>query len=179
MNLICGLSLWLCAFVSLCFQFSLTLCGKHRKVRPKIGSRLEGRQQVRNSIAALLLIGVFSSAGLAQPASQDLSGIWAFGGLRTLSNESSTQINPPTGLGRFLLHWGMIRLENVIRWVWFASCCSPGRWRSFRFPAGSSSSLSGITCGARFGPTGENFPRIRIRVGSVIRLDIGKEILSS
>jgi hypothetical protein len=41
---------------------------------------------VRNSIAALLVIVVFSSVGLAQTGSQDLSGIWAFGGLRTLSN---------------------------------------------------------------------------------------------
>ena len=38
---------------------------------------------MRNSVTAPLFIVVSSSAGLAQARSQDLSGIWAFGGLQT------------------------------------------------------------------------------------------------
>jgi len=38
---------------------------------------------VRNSVTAPLVIVVSSSAGLAQARSQDLSGIWALGGLQT------------------------------------------------------------------------------------------------
>ncbi len=54
---------------------------------------------MRNSVTAPLVIVVSSSAGLAQARSQDLSGIWAFGGLQTANASLDLQGLAPGSVG--------------------------------------------------------------------------------
>ena len=72
---------------------------------------------------------------------------------------------------------GMIPFCNAILPASRVSCFFPSPLSLFRLPAGSCSFSSANTNGARSGPTGDHFPRIRIRHGTDTRSVIGRETI--